>query len=251
MFTCDERKELRGELLRLAENDPRISGAAITGSAAAGREDESSDIDLAFAVKDASQVHSVLADWTVEMYERREAAHHIDVMAGAWIYRVFLLRSGLQVDLAFVPAADFRALGPTFRLVFGEAQEARSFPIAQSGDLIGYGWLYALHARSSIARGKVWQAEYMISATRDQGLALCCLRHGVSAYHGKGFDELPPAMAAEFEGAIVRGLEIGELWRAFGVAVARLIGEIRLADGALASRLEATLREMASPSTAG
>jgi hypothetical protein len=32
------------------------------------------------------------------------------------------------------------------------------------------GWLYALHARSSIARGRVWQAEYMISWV-DAGLA--------------------------------------------------------------------------------
>ena len=66
---------------------------------------------------------------------------------------MFLLPDTLQVDLAFVPATEFRALSPTFRLVFGEAGEPRHLPTPSDGDLIGLAWLYALHARSSIARG--------------------------------------------------------------------------------------------------
>jgi hypothetical protein len=42
--------------------------------------------------------------------------------------------------------------------------------------IIGMAWLYALHARSCIARRKLWQAEYMISGIRDNALALACLR---------------------------------------------------------------------------
>lgn len=54
--------------------------------------------------------------------------------------------------------------------------------------VIGLGWLYALHSRSCIERGKVWQAEYMISAIRDQALALAALRHRLRATQGRGFD---------------------------------------------------------------
>ena len=49
--------------------------------------------------------------------------HHLDVWSGRWDYRVFLLPSTLQVDLAFVPAEDFGARAPTFKLVFGTAVE--------------------------------------------------------------------------------------------------------------------------------
>ena len=43
---------MRRQLLGLAENDPRITGAAVTGSAADGQEDRWSDIDLFFGVAD-------------------------------------------------------------------------------------------------------------------------------------------------------------------------------------------------------
>ena len=47
MFTIEQRELLRDELVAAAKGDNRITGAALTGSAAAGREDEWSDIDLA------------------------------------------------------------------------------------------------------------------------------------------------------------------------------------------------------------
>src|SRR5258708_11693140 len=186
MFTPEERERLRSELLERAARDQRISGAAITGSAAASHEDRWSDIDLAVGVGDAGEVPNVLSDWTAHMYDRHLALHHVDVHAGAWIYRVFLLSSTLQVDLAFVPAAEFRALAPTFRLMFGEAKEPQHLQPPPAATIIGMGWLYALHARSCIARGNVWQAEYMISGMRDNALALACIRHGLPVVHGRG-----------------------------------------------------------------
>ena len=39
----------------------------------------------------------------------------------------------------------------------------------------GLGWHHVLHARSCIERGKVWQAEYWISAVRDYTITLACL----------------------------------------------------------------------------
>jgi hypothetical protein len=247
MFTPEERDRLRSDLLDRARRDPRISGAAITGSAAAGREDRWSDIDLAFGVNHAAELPDVLIDWTAHMYGQHHALHHLDVVSGPWTYRVFFLANTLQVDLAFVPSTEFRALKPTFRLMFGTASEPRHIPPPAPGDLAGFGWLYALHARSSIARGKLWQAEYMVSGVRDHALALCCLRHGLPTDHGRGVDLLPAGVAAQFEGALVRQLETTELSRAFRMAIEVLLSEIRLVDEELAQRLQAALAELSDP----
>ncbi len=241
MFTAEERSRVRSSLLEFAASDPRIGGAAITGSAANDREDKWSDVDLAFGVRNGDEVGEVLSDWTARMYEEHRALHYVDVKAGAWIYRVFLLPNSLQVDLAFVAEAEFRALSPTFRLVFGEAKEPAYAPAPSSANLIGMGWLYALHARSSIARGKLWQAEYMISGVRDHALALSCLQHGLSAVHGRGFDQLPREVGAQFEGSLVSKLDEGELARAFRVAIRGLLAEIQRFDAELAGRLRETL----------
>ena len=245
MFSPDERAFLRAELLRRAEADARISGAAITGSAAEDREDRWSDIDLAFGVVDGAGLEAVLADWTAAMYAEHGAVHHVDVRAGAWIYRVFLLAGTLQVDLAFAPSAEFGPLAPSFRLVFGAAREERAMPAPAAGDLAGFGWLYALHARSCLERGRWWQAEYMISGVRDHALALACLRLGLPTVHGRGFDQLPAEVKAKLESSLVARLDAGILWPAFRAAMAGLSDEIRLADAALGERLERTLRLLA------
>ena len=244
MFTSEERACLRSDLLEYAASDSRISGAAITGSAAAEREDRWSDIDLAFGVADADELPRVLSEWTAQMYTLHDALHHLDINSGLWIYRVFLLPSTLQVDLGFAPAHDFRALAPSFRLMFGEANEPRPSPPPTPAGIIGLGWLYALHARSCIARRKFWQAEYMISGVRDNALALACVRHGFSAVHGRGMDQLPGNVAAPFESSLVRNLNAAELSRAFREVVDGLLGEIRSIDRYLAERLQATLTKL-------
>jgi len=244
MFTPEERDHLRTSLLEHAASDQRISAAAITGSAASGRDDRWSDIDLAFGVVNAAELPNVLSDWTAHMYRQHLALHHLDVKSGAWIYRVFLLPGTLQVDLAFVSATEFRALAPTFRLMFGKAHEPRHAPPPLSGDTIGLGWLYALHARSCIARQKLWQAEFMISGIRDQALALACIRHGLPAVHGRGMDLLPSGVAEQFEDSLVRHLDSAELSRAFRVVTHGLLSEIRSVDEELAGRLQETLTRL-------
>jgi len=246
MFTPEERACLRSDILQRAASDRRISGAAITGSAAAGREDVWSDVDLAFGIADESALPSVLVDWTAYMYVQHSAVHHVDVNSGAWTYRVFLLASTLQVDLAFVSADEFRALAPSFHLVYGKAREPRHVPPASPADIIGMAWLYALHARSCIARRKFWQAEYMISGLRDQALALACLRYGLPTVHGRGMDLLPAEAVAPFEASLVRQLDDVELSRAFREITCALVGEIRAVDAALAARLQDTLMQLAA-----
>ena len=244
MFTPEERARLRSSLLEHAAADPRITGAAITGSAAAGSEDRWSDIDLAFAVSDAAGIPGALSDWTAHMYDKHGAVHHHDVVFGAWTYRVFFLRSTLQVDLAFVAETEFGALTPSFRLIFGKTNEPRHVPPPAAADLIGLGWLYALHARTCIARGRLWQAEYMISGVRDTALALACIRHGLPSDHGRGLHLLPLEIGAPLEGALVRRLKAGELSRAFGVVIEGLLGEIRNVDEQLAGQLQEPLRSL-------
>lgn len=238
VFTPDLRATLRSALLAQAASDPRISGAAITGSAAVAGEDRWSDIDLAFGIGDGAALPDVLADFTARMYEQYSAAHHLDVIAGAWTYRVFLLPNTLQVDLAFVAANEFRAMAPAFRLVAGKAHEPGHSPAPSAEALIGFAWLHALHARACLGRQRLWQAEYMIGGIRDNALALACVRHGLPAVHGRGVDELPGEVTAPWKESLVGRLDAVELSRAFRAAVKGLRGEIRATDPKLASRLE-------------
>jgi hypothetical protein len=251
VFTPDERERLIEELVAEAKADKRFSGVAITGSAASGPVDRWSDIDLAFGVADPAKGREALSDWTDRMHREHGAVHHFDVTRGSWVYRVFLLQTTLQVDLAFAPAADFGALGPTFRLVSGKSVVLRQTQPAAVEEMIGLGWLYALHSRSSIERGKVWQAEYMISAVRYQALALATLRHGLSAAQGRGFDALPPAIRSNFESALVRSIDTHELKRAFRAAAECLLSEVRHSDPALADRLEGPLAELSGKGAPG
>jgi predicted nucleotidyltransferase len=245
MFTPEDRTRLRDALVAAARADPRITGCALTGSAAAGAEDRWSDIDLALAVTARADRGQVVADWTERMYREGGAVHHLDVYLGDTLFRVFLLADTLQVDLAFWAADQFGAYGPNFRLLFGTAAERPHRPQPSAAGLIGWAWLYALHARSSIERGRAWQAEYMVSGMRDQVLALACLRHGLPAAEGRGIDRLPPEDTAALAGGLVRSLDPAELRRAFGVVTEALIAEAGRADAGLAGRLAPLLRELA------
>src|SRR6202046_2792308 len=172
MFTVEGRERLRTALVSAAGADERITGAALTGSAALGAEDRWSDIDLAFGVAAEADLGQVIADWTGLMYTGHGAVHHLDIVSRRTVYRVFLLASTLPVDLAFAPAADFGATAPTFRLLFGTAAQQPPSAAPGPADLIGMGWLYALHARSSLARGRVWRGGGMARGVRGSAPAL-------------------------------------------------------------------------------
>jgi predicted nucleotidyltransferase len=248
VFTPTERERLRDSLIAAAEADPAITAAALTGSAAGGREDRWSDIDLAFRLAAGADREAVLGVWTDRMYATHGAVHHLDMRRGATIFRVFLLASTLQVDLAFWRADEFGATGPAFLLLFGAANElGPPAPPPDAASLVGMGWLYALHARSSIARGKRWQAEYMISGLRDQVIALACHRHALPLHEARGVDALPPEVTEPLADALVRSLDDAELRRAFTAAVHALLAETRRladTDTALAERIQPPLEAM-------
>jgi predicted nucleotidyltransferase len=245
VFSPEERERLREEIVAAARADERITGAAMTGSSALGHQDEWSDIDLFFGVRDADELAGAMTDMTELMYREHGALHHFDLVAGPATYRVFLMASTLQVDLAFTPASSFGAVAPSFKVLFGEPVERAPYVPPTAMSLLDFGWLYALHARSSIERGKVWQAEYMISLIRDQVIAAACVRHGLPAREGRGVDRLPANEKQRFEGALVRSLEQAELRRAMRAAIDCLVGEVSQVDARLASRIEPALRELA------
>jgi hypothetical protein len=241
VFTSQKREQIRGELVAAARADSRIGGAAHLGSAALGLQDRWSDIDLALCLAPDADLNRVLVDWTTRLYRDHGAVANYDVRRGDILYRVFLLDNTLQVDLSFWPATELRAIGPKFSLIFGAAGEPIPAIVPDSNDLIGMAWLYALHVRSSIARSRWLQAEHMLSAMRDNVLALACKRHGMAAVQGRGLDDLPEQPRARAAACLARSLEPVELQRAFRVTVDALLEEVRWSDSDLATKLERPL----------
>jgi hypothetical protein len=226
VFTVAQRDALREHLLQLAERDERVvAGAAVGSLAVDGGGDRFSDLDLTFAVVDEVPVAVVLDDWTQRLADTRGAVQLCDLARGATTYRVFLLPDALQFDLSMTPASQFRAGGPRFRLLFGEAGEP-AFPTRpEAHDLFGWGVIYALHSRSCIERRRLWQAEHYIGAVRDHALALACLREGVAAVQARGYDDLSGETLARFADAHVAALEPEALRAALTASVAALVRE--------------------------
>ena len=243
MFTARYRNQVRQRVLEMARNDPRVTAGALTGSTAFSSGDDWSDIDVAFGIADGIPLEDVLHDWTETLEQELGVVDHFDLPSGSSIYRVFLLPSGLEIDVAVTPAQDFGARGPNFHTLFGTAQKRQDTPQPDAFHLIGPGWHHALHARSCIERHKPWQAEYWISALRDHILALACLRYGESAFYGRGIDRLPADVTQSLADALVRSLDEAELRRALAVATRHLIGEIEEWDAALCARLRPLLEE--------
>lgn len=217
--------------------------AAEVGSLALGPGDRWSDIDLTFGVAPGVTVAEILAAWTPEIERDFGAVPLFDLPYLSSVYRVFLFPGSLQVDLSFTPAHEFGALGPKFKLLFGEAVTRPAPASPTTAHRFGLAVHHALRARFSIERERFWQAEYWISALRDESLAIACLERGLTAGYARGYDELPEEVRWGHAGALVRSLERTELLRALMVAIDGLLRE----SGELGKRVEAELRELAGP----
>jgi hypothetical protein len=101
LFEQAERERVHARLVELAEGDDRIVAAALTGSLGAGRGDEWSDIDLAFALEEGVELERIVEDWTTLLAGEFGVVQHWDLPFRTSLYRVFLLESLLEVDLAF------------------------------------------------------------------------------------------------------------------------------------------------------
>lgn len=228
MFTSAERSSIRANLLAQASRDRRIVSGAITGSAASGREDGRSDVDLAFGMATGIAVAEVLPDWTAHMYDQYAAVHHVDTPFGNWFYRTFLLPNTLQVDLAFVPSDYFQALGPSFKVVFGTAKEPARFEPPTSAQ-INAACLSAIDcANACISRGALWQADHFLGVARDSALVSACLNCDLPYHHGRGFDLLPEETRAVYQDSFAKTLDGNEIGRALQIIAGSTGGSARV-----------------------
>jgi hypothetical protein len=225
VFTVEQRDALRDRLLQLAEEDERVVAGAAVGSLALGGGDRFSDLDLTFAVADEVPMRDVLDDWTRMLTGELDALQLADLERGPTTYRVFLLPDALQFDLSMTPAGQFRPGGPRFRLLFGEAGEPKFPAPPVAHDLFGWGVIYALHARTCVERGRLWQAEHYVGAVRDHALALACLREDVPAVQARGYDDLSAETLAHYEDTHVATLKPEALRAALAAGVVALMRE--------------------------
>jgi hypothetical protein len=220
---------------------------AVVGSLARTAGDRWSDLDLTFAVSDGVPVGVVLSDWTRPVVAEFAATRLFDLPAGTSIYRVFLVPELLQFDLSFTPAADFGAIGPDFRLLFGTAVQKPHLEPPSVSQLFGYAVHHALRARFCIERARFWNAEYWISAARDHALSIACVRLGLPAYYGRGVDDLPADVRTGFDSSLVTSFARAELLRALERVIEGLLVEARAFPG-LATAVEGQLRSLTRPS---
>jgi hypothetical protein len=243
VFSIEDRDRLKDRLLEMASSDPRVVAGALLGSLANEQGDRWSDLDLMFAVADDEPLAEVLEAWSQTLVRELDATPLFDLPSGPIIYRVFVLPNSLELDLSFVPASEFGAGGPKFRLLFGEAVDRAFGQPTSAHELFGYAVHHALHARSCIERGRYWQAEYWISAVRDHSLALACGRRGLEGDYGRDFDQLPAEVLEPLHDALVRSFEPSELRRALGRAVTALLDESHETRD-MAEKAERQLREL-------
>ena len=247
MFTAEQRAHVRQRILALAQSDPRVTAGALTGSMAFGGGDRWSDIDVAFGIAKGITPEAVLDDWTAVFAREWGLLDQFDLRSESSVYRVFLLPSGLEVDVAVTPEEDFGARGSQFRALFGPTQQVPTTPQPSASFLIGLSWHHVLHTHASIERQKPWQAEYWISGIREHVLALACLRLGENARESRGVDRLPSAVTEPLAETLVRSLDEPELRRALAAATRCLIGELEAWDPMLCARLSPLLHEFGAP----
>jgi hypothetical protein len=242
MFTPSGRADIRDALVARAEEDPSIVGAALVGSAARDAEDAWSDIDLVLQLDDGVDEPALVERWTAWMTAAFGVADTYDVTAAGGIrYRVFLLASSLQIDLSFWPRDRFRATEPGFRLLFGEPGAPTEPAQPDAAAVIGLAWLYALHARSATARGRVWQAQLMLDDLRTGILTLQCLHAGLNPWHGREVDRLPRDVLARLAAARTREVTDAELRRSLAALAAAFLDAVALHDPARRDRLAGPL----------
>src|SRR2546422_1635210 len=244
MFDVEERDRVRNRIVQMSRADPRLVAGALVGSTAGSGGDIWSDLDLTFGLADGAAIDEVLADWTTRLANEFHAVPLFDLPHLSTIYRVFLLPNNLQVDSSFTPGNKFLGKGLKYDLLFGNALERDPAKLASAEQTFGLAVVYLLHARACIARGRMWEAEYCISAARDQALSLACHHRGLKTSYGRGFDDLPPETLKPFAETLVGSPERPQLLRALSKTIDELLHNSQDVHE-LASRLESGLRELA------
>ena len=245
MFDLGDRVALRDRLVEAARRDPEIDAAALLGSSARGTEDRWSDVDLALRLAPGVSAVGVADRWAEDLRRAEGVVDHLDVHASGALYRVFLLSSTLQVDLSFWPHEHFVSGGAPVTLLFGETGELSTpRPVEDGMDHVRMSWLYALHVRSALCRGRAWQAVWMLENLRNRLVSLYCLRHDLPTQEGRGVDALPEVIRSELAETLLSSTEPAGLRRTFAVLVTSLLAEASRQDLPVPGGLQRTLAEL-------
>ena len=226
----------------------RIAGAALLGSAARGDEDRWSDIDLALRLVPGAVPEAVADDWVARVAETEQVVDHLDICASGALYRVLLLSSTLQVDLSFWLHDQPLAGGAPVEVLFGDVPVA---PVATGGageeslTAVRMGWLHALHARSALGRGRVWQAWWTLESIRDVVVGMYCRRHGLPPAEGRGVDRLPAELLAGPARSLPASIEPDRLSASFEVLMGLLLDEAELQGVKISVGLAGVVTELA------
>jgi hypothetical protein len=241
MPDLDHRTAVRDRLLELAEADPAVAGAAITGSDALDAADAWSDIDLAFGIDD-HELGPTLDRWTTILLGQFAAVHHWDLPAGRWIYRAFLLPDGLEVDLGFVQLDGWGPRAASWRTVFGTPAELDEPSATPDADFtIGLAWHHVRHARVCLERDRLLQADYWIGATRALVIQLACRRQGLPTSYAKGAHLLPAELQQQLAESLPRSIDSNDQRRALRAVTALLSDQLELEAPDVAARLQPVL----------
>lgn len=238
------QERARSWLLDRAEADPRVIGAALTGSIARGEGDAWSDVDVYLGVN--APLPEMLEEWSEQVYAELGALHHFDLTAGIAVYRAFLLPGLAEVDLGLCPAGQWGPRGGAFAVVFGDPAPAVAATPFDPDHLAGLAWHHARHVHVCLERGRLWQAEYWVGALRGQVLTLAAARRGLDTSYARGAHLLPDDVTGPLAGALVGELTPAALRRALGVALGCFLGELTAVDEPLAGVLRTALETISS-----
>lgn len=106
------------------------------------------------------------------------------------------------------------------------------------------GWLYAIHARSAVARGRLWQAAGMLEELRSSLITLKCERIGLNSWHGRGVDQLPAADLDELHRSHPAQITAAALDTCRRYLTTRFLEEVERHDPERATRLTDPFREL-------
>lgn len=233
-------------MIERAREDPRCVAAALLGSGARQTEDEWSDIDLALRLAHDADLDETMDDWTEWFGSEVTISDRLDVHAWGAVYRVFFCDLPLQIDLSLWPWERFRSVrGEPMRVMFGDSLEPDDAPRPDWTQLARMGWLHALHARSAIHRGRVLQADLMLSIWRDQITSLVALRHGRNPSQARDAHLLPAEVQEAIGGARPSDLERDELLRSLARTADLYLAEVREHDPEYADRLRGAIDKLA------
>ena len=222
--------------------DPRVVAAAVVGSLAIrGPAIVGPICDLTFGVSDEASIPEVLNTWSERLAQTFDAAALFDLPSGGAIYRVFLLRGCLQVDLCSPRPRSSERSVPTFGCCLEARCRSPTAGRRRRPTSSATPCTTRFERESASSAAGWWQAEYWISSLRDNAMSLARRRRGLAVYYGRGFDNLPAEIRSHAEGALVRALEPETLEKALQCGVELLLTESDEA-GDLPSNVEARLR---------